>query len=245
MRAFLKEYWHWLLIYILAFFLGVGIAAFSDKAAAAERWVILGDGVSTVVVENGQMADPATVAANRLQQVMGFPVENRPVGGSWALNPQLLKSAIASLAGTGTTGVILAFGVNDWSTGQNLQRMGFEIMSRIKELKALGIVRVVCLTPLHRSGEDKRHGPNPGQVTAYGNPLITNPGNPGVLSYSRWIASVCSANGAGTIDGHPFHLPFAYYGNNPMNGQLQLNGLGHEWLAQHIREQLQMKGYWP
>lgn len=215
-----------------------------ERAHAAGRWVLMGDDIGTTVREQNTVPDPNNVLAAQLQRKTGIQVDNMPLGPvGWQLMSTKLESAILAVKGTGAEGIIIFLGSHDWATGQNLGQIDLRVRARIAEAKAAGL-KVVCVTPIHRTRETERHGPNPGQLSAKGNPLITNPANPGVRGYDQYISYYCSTQGAAVIHGHGSNLESAAFWGDLYGLQVHLNGVGHEALANYIISKMRLLGYW-
>ena len=232
----------------LGFLLGAAIGVFIlamlffTNVQAGERWVVLGDGTATAIQENAVVPHPDQRWTALVQTRTGHEIINLAGGAEgWAINQVVTITKAATLKALGFDKVILAYGTNDFGTGQNLGVVAAGIGRVVGALKAQGFT-VVCLTPIYRTDWQTRRGPNPGQQSARGNPLFTNPANPGVIGYANFMGGYCSFNGAQVIQGQQAPVRFDQLGG--WFFRMFLNIDGHDRMATFMTTQMRAKGHW-
>lgn len=246
-----KETRFWLFLCVLWMVACVVILGMVNEAKAADppaKWLIIGDGTASAVVEYN-VVPPSTAAWPYL---VGNLANIQPVllptgASSYVYFPAGAKLVVESIPAYGAAGVILVLGSNDFGTGQNIGAVQYAAYQLVQRIKALGVSKVVCVTPIRRWDDKTRRGPNPGQVSALGYtlvpvPLVTR------ATYSSAIANGCASAGAGVVLGYtaPLVLGFTHY-TPAVQGTTMfqyLNQAGHQAFAQWFAALMKVRGYW-
>lgn len=219
-------------------------ALFGSRVEAAERWAIVGDGTLVTIYEDRPYDLPDQLVPAQVQRLTNHTILNLAGSGTgWAYNTSVLALRLEASKALGLTGVIINVGQYDWVTGQNLTVIRTNLTNLIAGAKAAGL-KVVCLTPFYRNDWATRKGPNPGQVSARGNPLFTNPANPGVPGYANLMGAYCTNAGAEVIVGRNAPVGLANLG--PLNSFTRYIFLRstHDVVAPWLVDQMRARGHW-
>lgn len=250
MKAFLRKY-YLPIILVLIWLFAVG-SLLAPKAEAGPnvngpKWLLIGDSVSGVVWEpniipHANMIYPSLVQEGRVT------LHNLNVGASgYVYNQAASELAVQSAKAYGAIGAVLALGTNDFGTGQNIAAVQARAAYYVSLLKQQGIPRVVCLTPLPRYDWRVRRGPNPGQVSALGHPLIPDLSAPARMTYSSAIAVGCMSAGAAVIYGYAAPVAIGPVHFTALTGTtlwIFLSQAGHAAVAPWLTQQMQARGFW-
>lgn len=243
----------WQALVVISVVAWVVILLLGNSAQASNgtgpRWVIIADSVASTVLEQGVVPTADGAWPNKVQILA--PVSTTLLAGGatgYVYNPNPAKILVESVPALAPAGVILALGTNDFGTGQNISMLQANVKAMVARLKALGVKQVVCLTPIKRWDMRTRRGPNPGQVSALGHPLIPDLSAPARMTYSSAIASACGAAGGIAIYGYtaPTVVGYTHY-TPPVVGTsifLFLNTAGHAVVADWLVSAMRIRGLW-
>lgn len=238
----------WLFLVLLWIVSCVIILNKVEAAEPAPTWVVIGDGSATAVVESGIVPSVTAAWPFKVSELARIaPIVLPTAGSSYVYNPGRLRLIVESVPAYAPAGVILAVGMNDFGTGQNIGLVQYQATQVVLRLKALGVKNVVCLTPIRRWDDKTRRGPNPGQVSALGHTLIPVP-LVNRLTYSAAIANGCAAGGAAVVVGYtaPLSLGFTHYTPVPQGTTTfqYLNQAGHSVVANWLAGVMKARGFW-
>lgn len=211
-----------------------GLAFWSQKSQAAERWIIVGDGgwqtvSGSPIVENPDSAWTSILQRTSRHQIV--PINNDNTGFLYNGGNLLIQIEAAKVLKP--TGIIIAAGVVDWVTSQPLTTVLGKVQAAVVAAKASG-VKVVCLTPHYRTDWQTRRMP----LSAKGRPLFTVPSNPGVTGFANIMGAYCSSAGAAVVWGHHAAVGLANVGPLTQFVRTALLPAGHEAVAAHVYQQL-------
>lgn len=235
-----------LIILAVLFFASGGAEAANTTGP---RWVIISDSVASAVLEPGVVPTADMSWPNRAQGLT--PITTTLLSGGetgYVYNPNPARILVESVPALAPQGVILALGTNDFGTGQNIVTLQANVKAMVARLKALGVPKVICMTPIKRWDMKTRRGPNPGQVSAYGYTLVPVTGV-NRLTYSGAIALACTAAGADVILGYgaPTVLGFTHYTPALAGTTIfqYLSTEGHRVVAEWMVNLMRIRGVWP
>lgn len=240
MKDFLSKVRKQLPMWLLAGSVVLAAMAFwAQRSEAAERWIVVGDGVWQTVSGSPVVYNPDLAWTSILQRLSHhaiIPVNNGSTG--FIFNGADLFVQIEAAKALKPTGIIIAVGAADWATNQSLATSLANVQKAVQAAKATGLP-VVCLTPHYRSDWQTRRMP----LSARGVPLFTSPSNPGVMGYANRVGSNCAVAGAGVVWGHHAAVGLANVG--PLNQFIRVAMLpsGHEAMATHVHQQMVNQGF--
>lgn len=242
---------------LVAVFLAV-CALLGSRAEAAPnsigpRWVLISDQVSSSVLDNNIIPTANALWSRRVSEEGRVTVDTIAVGNSgYVYNPTKARMAVEGIQAHETVGVILSLGTNDFGTGQVLSKVTLSAQAMVLRLRALGVQKVVCLTPLPRYDQQTRRGPNPGQMSALGHTL-TPVLRVNRATYSSAIAFGCFSGGADVVMSYlsPLRndsgtINVGYF-TSPLPGTTLytiLNSEGHRVFAQWLMGVMRQRGHW-
>lgn len=208
----------------------------------AERWIILGDSIQSLVYTTGSgLGDQSFLTAARLPQLLNISINNLSSpgarmtdGGQVGFGAASNLNAITMVRGYAPMGgIVITLGTNDWTNpGSSAQNLLDSFRATIQHCVALGM-KVVVVSPLNRAD-----GAN------YINHF--DGGSYNLANFQYWIEAVtqeqavlCGNQNVKMIQGSLCPLNSTHYADG-----LHLNESGHEVFCEWLIDEVKALGYW-
>lgn len=200
----------------------------------AERWILLGDSIQSLVYGPGSvLGDQSRLTAAQLSRLLNIAINNLSSpgarmtdGGQLGFGAASNKNAITMVRGYAPmAGIIITLGTNDWTNpGTSAQSLLDSYRGMIQHCRALGLA-VVGVSPLNRVGG--------GNGVQHPDGIFT------LGDFQYFIEAVCQEQGVKMIQGGTAPLTAAHFADG-----LHLNADGHDVFCQWLIQKMRALGYW-
>lgn len=202
-----------------------------------QRWILLGDSIQSVVIEDnnpsGVLPHAKNIASNLISQQTDVLIHNLSSPGNRVSDIGAIGFGVVNhlnslnlISGIfGAQGLIVTLGTNDWGNSANTTQWANDVRAIVDRAKSLNL-KVVLVSPLWRSDHQEYKG-----------------------GYQMWIyawmmQTIATEKGVTFINGYDFGDDPLNYGDPVQNPRLHLNTRGHVNFANILVQKMKTLGFW-